>query len=110
MRAAMVTPEPFDTGQAGNVVRLKDVLTLEQSPRLGCGIMEMEASCFPWELKYDEVDYIIAGRLEILVDNEKIVGKQGDVLFIPKNTRIQFSAPGFVRFLYVTYPANWAGQ
>jgi ethanolamine utilization protein EutQ len=110
VRAAQVKPKPFATGKEGDKVFLTDLFTLEESPRLGSGIMEMESSCFDWILKYDEIDYIIEGRLEIIIDGRKIVGEAGDVILIPKNTAIQFSVPEFARFLYVTYPADWENQ
>lgn len=102
-----VKPGKFDTGKEGDKVYLKDILTLEESPRLGCGVMEMEESTFDWTLKYDEVDYIIDGTLEIVIGDRKIVGKKGDIIFIPKNTSIKFSSPEYSRFMYVVYPANW---
>ena len=102
-----VKPKPFDTGKDGDNVYLTDLFSLEESPRLGCGIMEMRASCFDWVLNYDEIDYVIEGKLEIIINGKKIVGEAGDTLLIPKNTAIQFSVPDFARFLYVTYPANW---
>ncbi|MFC2594320.1 MAG: cupin domain-containing protein [Fretibacterium sp.] len=105
-----VRPEKFDTGKPGDKVRLIDVLTLEESPRLGCGIMEMEATAFDWTLRYDEVDYIIEGTLEILIDGQTVTGNKGDALYIPADSSITFRAPAFARFLYVTYPANWAAQ
>ncbi len=107
VKAATVTPEKFDTGKEGDQVYLKDVVTLGESPRLGCGIMEMKETCFDWTLKYDEVDYIIDGTLEIIIDGRKVVGNKGDIIFIPKDTAIQFSVPETARFMYVTYPANW---
>lgn len=100
--------EKFDTGKPGDQVYLTDILTLEESPRLGCGFMEMKETTFDWTLQYDEVDYIIEGTLEIIVDGNKVVGNQGDVIMIPKGTSIQFSVPNYAKFLYVTYPANWA--
>ncbi|MDR2456582.1 MAG: cupin domain-containing protein [Deltaproteobacteria bacterium] len=105
-----VKPEPFDTGKAGDNVYLKDVSDLSESPRLGFGVMEMDKSVFKWTLNYDEVDYIIDGTLEILIDGRKVSGKAGDVIFIPARTTIEFSAPGHVRFFYVVYPANWYDQ
>jgi ethanolamine utilization protein EutQ len=69
--------------------------------------MEMKQSSFDWTLKYDEIDYIIEGTLEIVVNGKKTIGKQGDTLYIPRDTSIQFCVPDFARFLYVTYPANW---
>lgn len=105
-----VKPEKFDTGKEGDDVLLKDILTLEESPRLGCGIMEMNKTSFAWTLKYDEVDYVIDGVLEIDIDGRKVTGKKGDIIFIPKNSSINFTVPDFARFMYVTYPANWAEQ
>lgn len=105
-----VKMEKFDTGKEGDNVLLTDVLSLEESPRLGCGLMEMRETCFDWTLKYDEVDYIIDGTLEINIDGRKVVANKGEIIFIPKNSTIQFSVPNYARFMYVTYPANWAEQ
>ena len=100
--------DKFATGNDRDQVYLKDVFTLKESPRIGCGVMEMTASVFDWTLKYDEIDYVVEGTLEIIIDGRKVVGNAGDILLIPKNTAIQFSAPQYAKFLYVVYPANWA--
>lgn len=110
IKTSTVKPEKFDTGKAGDKVLLKDIVTLEESPRLGIGIMEMQESSFAWTLKYDEVDYVIDGTLEIDIDGRKVSGNKGDIIFIPKNSSIHFTVPNFARFIYVTYPANWAEQ
>ncbi|ARD66453.1 ethanolamine utilization protein [Eubacterium limosum] len=102
-----VKPEPFDTGKSGDKVFLKDIVTLNESPRLGAGVMEMEHTTFDWTLGYDEFDYIIEGTLCININGRSIVGNKGDVIFIPKGSSIQFSAPQFARFVYITYPADW---
>lgn len=102
-----VKPEKFDTGNPDNKVYLTDVFSIEESGRLSCGVMEMEESAFDWTLNYDEIDYVIEGTLEIIIDGRKITGNRGDVILIPKGSRIKFSAPEFARFLYVIYPANW---
>lgn len=111
VKAATVTPEPFDSGKPGAKVFISDVVTLKESPRLMFGIMEMkEASFFDWTLRYDEVDYIIDGVLEITVDGKTSRAGRGDIIFIPKNTSVTFSTPDETRFMYVTYPANWGDQ
>ena len=102
-----VKPEKFDTGNPDDKVYLTDVFSIEESGRLSCGVMEMEESAFDWTLNYDEIDYVIEGTLEIIIDGRKITGNRGDVILIPKGARIKFSAPEFARFLYVIYPANW---
>jgi len=91
-------------------VWLRDLASLEESPRLGFGIMELEDTSFEWTLTYDEVDYVIDGTLDIVIDGRSVRAKKGEVIFIPKNTKIRFSTPDKTRFLYVCYPANWAEQ
>ncbi|MBQ3437531.1 MAG: DUF861 domain-containing protein [Fusobacterium sp.] len=98
----------MDTGNPKDQVTTTDLFTLQESERLGAGLMEMKETTFPWTLTYDEMDYIIEGRLEILIDGRKIVGEAGDVLFIPKNSKIEFSAPDYAKFMYFVYPANWS--
>lgn len=110
VKGASVKPEPFDTGKPGTKVFLKDVMTLEESKRLMAGIMEMDTTSFEWTLDYDEVDYIIEGVLDIEIQGKRVRGEAGDILFIPKGSSISFVSPGKTRFLYVTYPADWAEQ
>jgi len=105
-----IKPEPFDTGKPGDKVFLKDLASLNESPRLGFGVMEMDHSSFDWTLNYDEVDYVIEGRLEILIGGRKVTADKGEIIFIPKGSSIAFSAPDFARFIYVVYPADWANQ
>jgi len=105
-----IKPEPFDTGKPGDKVLLKDLASLKESPRLGLGVMEMDHSSFEWTLNYDEVDYVIDGRLEILIDGRKVAADKGEIIIIPKGSSISFSAPDFARFIYVVYPADWANQ
>ncbi|MFD3446721.1 cupin domain-containing protein [Microbacteriaceae bacterium 4G12] len=100
----------LDTGKPGDIVYTKDLFTLEESPRLGCGMMEMKETTFDWTLNYDEIDYVIEGHLDILIDGRKVSAKAGEIIFIPKGSSIQFSVPEFARFMYVTYPADWASQ
>lgn len=98
----------MDTGNPKDQVTTTDLFTLQESERLGAGLMEMRETTFPWTLTYDEMDYIIEGRLEILIDGRKIVGEAGDVILIPKNSKIEFSAPDYAKFMYFVYPANWS--
>ena len=100
----------LDTGKSTDEVYTKDVFTLEESPRLGCGIMVMRETTFPWTLNYDEIDYVIEGHLDIIINGNKISADPGEIILIPKGSSIQFSVPNYARFMYVTYPADWATQ
>ena len=100
----------MDTGNPTDRVWTKDLLTLEESPRLGCGLMVMEQTTFPWTLNYDELDYVISGRLDILINGQTVSAGPGEVIYIPKGSSIQFSVKDRARFLYFVYPANWQEQ
>lgn len=99
--------EPFPFPIESDRVKLVDLTTVEESPRLGCGIMELDDTSFEWTLTYDEVDYVIEGTLDIIIDGRTVRAKAGEVIYIPKNTKIKFSTPDKTRFFYVVYPANW---
>lgn len=100
----------LDTGKAGDRVYTHDLFSLEESPRLGCGIMEMERTTFDWTLNYDEIDYVIEGTLTIITKEGQVSAGPGEIILIPKGSRIQFSVPEKARFIYTTYPANWENQ
>lgn len=100
----------MDTGRPSDVVYTKDVFSIEESRRLGCGIMEMKQTTFPWTLNYDEIDYVIEGSLSIKVNQEMVTANQGELILIPKGSSIEFSVPDYARFIYITYPADWANQ
>ena len=95
--------EPFK--QEG--VSLKDVVTLEEAPRMGCGIMELDHTSFEWTLTYDEYDMVIDGTLEIEIDGRVLSAGPGEIIYIPKNSHIHFQTPTTARYAYFVYPADW---
>ena len=100
----------MDTGDPAHRVYTRDLFSLEQSPRLGAGIMEMTDTTFPWTLHYDEMDYVVSGRLDVLIGGEKVSAGPGELIFIPKGSSIRFSVTGHARFLYFVFPADWQSQ
>ncbi len=104
-----LAPFPVDIHRPEMDVRLADVVTAEHGVRMAAGMMSLRAGSFGWTLDYDEVEYVIEGELHITSATQTIVGKPGDVIAIPKGSAITFGTPSWTRFLYVTYPADWAG-
>jgi ethanolamine utilization protein EutQ len=103
-----VVCEPFNTGNPNDKVGIKEILSTKESPNMGLGFMTMEESSFSWDMKYEEIDYIVEGTLEFTVDGKTYTGKAGDVFYIPKDTTVTFSTPDKTKFFFVVYPANWA--
>jgi ethanolamine utilization protein EutQ len=113
VRGAGVALEAFGAGLAtpGTDVRLKDVVTSADGSPVAAGYMTLDAAHgageLPWTLSYDEVDVVLAGELVITRGAEVVRGGPGDVIFIPKGSRITFGTPSHTRFVYVAYPADW---
>jgi ethanolamine utilization protein EutQ len=100
----------FPDAGANKNVQLKDVITGKDRSPMTAGFMSWSRDdSFPWELTYDEVDYVLEGVLQIGIDGRTVEGRPGDVLFIPKGSKIVFGTPSRVKVFYVTYPANWQG-
>ena len=97
----------FEGAGQENQVGITDVITASDGSSMAAGFMRWKKCFFPWTLTYDEVDYVIEGELHIRCGGETVVGKAGDVIFIPRNTTIEFGTTSEVHFLYVAYPANW---
>jgi ethanolamine utilization protein EutQ len=104
IKTETVKTKPFG-GSPG--VSLQDIVTLEEAPRMGAGIMELDHTSFEWTLTYDEFDMVIDGVLEIEINGRIVTGYPGDIIHIPKNSHIHFQTPSKVRFAYFVYPADW---
>ncbi len=105
--APLTQADRLDTGREGDRVYTRDLFTLAQSPRLGAGVMEMTDTTFPWTLDYDEIDYVLEGRLTVLTGERAVSAGPGELILIPKGSDIRFSVTGRARFLYFVYPADW---
>ncbi|MDW7673835.1 MAG: cupin domain-containing protein [Bacillota bacterium] len=108
IRGNSVELEEFNTGNPKDKVKIKEILNNRESPNMATGFMELQDTTFSWDLKYEELDYIIEGTLDMIIDGKTYRGKAGDVFYLPKDTRVTFSTPDKVKFFFVTYPANWA--
>ena len=99
--------EPFAQAPPGQRVGMTDVITSREA-NLGAGFMTFEQSSMPWNLTYDEIDYVLEGDFVVTVGNHEYHCKPGDVFSIPKGTKVVFGSPTKTKVFYVTYPANWA--
>ncbi len=89
-------------------IYIKEFTNPQESPNMTAGMMEFDHSSLDWTLTYDEMDYVIEGTLEFIVNGQKFTGHAGDSFYIPANTHVTFTTPDKAKFFFVTYPANWA--
>ncbi len=91
-------------------VGLTDVVTGKDGSPMTAGFMAWKAAdSFSWQLDYDEIDYVLEGMLHLGIDGRVVEARPGDVVYIPKGSRVFFGTPNRVRVFYVTYPADWQG-
>jgi ethanolamine utilization protein EutQ len=109
--AATVGLDPFPfPGPARELdVRTRDVVTGADGFPMAAGVMSLREGSFPWTLHYDEVEYVLEGELHVTRGGERVVGRPGDVIAVPRGSSITFGTPSWARFLYVTHPADWGG-
>lgn len=107
VKGETVVIPPFTEAPAGEKVGLVDVIDARVG-NLCSGFMTFDHSKLPWLLNYDEVDYIIEGEFVLEVDGKVFRAVAGDVIYIPKGSRVVFSSPTYCKVFYATYPANWA--
>ena len=102
---SQIQTQPFEGRED---VRVQDLTTLEEAPRMGAGLMELlDRADFEWTLTYDEWDIVLEGRLEIKIDGRVVGGDAGDVIYIPKGSHIHFSTPDHAKYAYTVFPADW---
>lgn len=92
-------------------VGLLDLITGADGSPMTAGIMSWRSEdSFPWSLDYDEIDLVLEGVLHVVIEGRTLEARAGDVVHIPKGSRIVFGTPSRVRVFYVTWPADWAGS
>jgi len=102
-----VVIQPFLEAPPGQKVGLVDVIDARVG-NMASGFMTFDHSRLPWFLNYDEVDYIIEGDFVLEIEGKVFRAVAGDVVYIPKGSKVVFSSPTFCKVFYATYPANWA--
>lgn len=107
VQGSSVKLEPFDQAPAGQDIQLKDVITSREG-NLAAGFMTFSKSELPWNLTYDEVDYVVEGTFTLKANGKTYTCQAGDVMYIPKDTQVVFGSPAQAKVFYVTYPANWS--
>ena len=109
IKSANAPLDVFNDGTADRPgIYIKEFTNPQESPNMTSGVMAFDHSSLDWTLTYDEMDYVIEGTLEFIVNGQKFTGHAGDSFYIPANTHVTFTTPDKCKFFFVTYPANWA--
>ncbi|MDF1490080.1 cupin domain-containing protein [Tessaracoccus caeni] len=103
-------PFPFPGPGPDQKVHAVDVVTTDDGSPIAAGYMSLTEGAFEWTLNYDEVQIVLEGELHLGLDGGNKVGRSGDIFYVPKGSTITFGTPSWAKFIYVTFPADWAEQ
>lgn len=104
IKGSSVKMDVFDVGNPKANVHVQEIVGKEEA-RMSVGFLEIDHSGFEWELDYEEVDYVIEGTLQVTIDGTTYTGNAGDVIFVPKNSKVTWASPNKAKMFYATYPA-----
>ncbi|RNB89458.1 DUF861 domain-containing protein [Brevibacillus fluminis] len=77
------------------------------SSTIGAGFKHLKKATIDWQLRYDEVVYVVSGNMFIMEDGNKIEAKEGDLYFLKKGACVTYGTDTEVKFFYSLYPINW---
>ena len=104
---AATEPFPYPGPKPGQQVRTGDVVTSDDGSPMAAGYMTLTEGTFPWTLSYDEIQIVLEGELHIGTPEGTRIATPGDIMYVPKGSRITFGTPSWTKFVYVTFPADW---
>ena len=104
---AATEPFPYPGPKPGQQVRTGDVVTSDDGSPMAAGYMTLTEGSFPWEFSYDEIQIVLEGELHIGTPEGTRIATPGDIMYVPKGSRITFGTPSWTKFVYVTFPADW---
>lgn len=107
VKGSSVEMTTFENGNPEAKVFYQELISKEEA-KISAGFLEIDHSQFDWELSYEEIDYVISGTLEITIEGQKFTACPGDVVFVPKGSKVIWGSPDKVKLFYATYPANWS--
>ncbi|MEG6617401.1 cupin domain-containing protein [Peptococcaceae bacterium 1198_IL3148] len=105
VRGRSVKYQAFDTGNPSTNVAYREVVSQNDS-QMSAGFLTIEKSSFEWEMCHGEIDIILEGSLSITINGQTYHACQGDVLLVPKGSKVTWSADGYARLFYATHPTN----
>lgn len=89
-------------GEDSNKVFYRELIDIKESS-VKHGILNIEESDYINHTCREEVYYIVEGEIKISINDNKYIGSPGDVLYIPKDSKIKMSSSDKAKLFYTTY-------
>jgi len=99
---------PIGEAQGEGPFLIARVIDERSCPSLGAGVCRLRRCRLDWTVRYDEVIYVVEGRLSIHHAGSERVGQPGDLFLLRKGASVSYEAEdGEATFFYALYPVNW---
>lgn len=98
---------PFGGAENEGKAWLARVVDGGLSKTIGAGILHLNGCDISWTLRYDEVCVVLAGNFQLVVGDDTLSAGQGDIIWIPKNTKVSYRGEAAEVF-YALYPVDWS--
>jgi ethanolamine utilization protein EutQ len=82
-------------------VMVMDAFKCSDDSTLAGGYMEWSKASFNRMVDQNEINIVLEGELNLSVDGQTSVVKQGDMVYLPRGTEVLYSAPGRVKMACV---------
>jgi ethanolamine utilization protein EutQ len=82
-------------------VMVMDAFKCSDDSTLAGGYMEWSKASFNRMVDQNEINIVLEGELNLSVDGQTSVVKQGDMVYLPRGTEVLYSAPGRVKLACV---------
>ena len=93
-------------GGPPGLARVGRAISADLSSTMAAGVAEFDQCSIAWQVHYDEIVYVIEGVFRLLTDGIELIAQAGDVMWIPKGTRLSYEGDK-ARIFYAVYPGNW---
>jgi ethanolamine utilization protein EutQ len=98
---------PFGGDENEGKAWLARVVDGDLSKTIGAGILHLNGCDISWTLRYDEVCVVLSGNFLLHVGSDLLSAGPGDIIWIPKNTKVSYSGEDAEVF-YALYPVDWS--
>lgn len=78
-------------------------LTSSKDSMVKTGLLNIENTNYNWEIEYEQVFYVIEGKLTININEKTYTVYPGDILNIPSGSEINLASSDKARLFYSTY-------
>lgn len=92
----------------GRPIFLADVLDEHGPSPMSAGFaLYAKGASNDWTVAYDEVLVVTKGVFSVIVEGKATTAQAGEIIFLPKGTKLTYRAEEAAEVVYVSYP-HWA--